>query len=50
MHNRLNRWSMVTVFGNLPVDDPEAFGTIQQFVAGWYPQILSRERSAAADR
>ncbi len=50
VHNRLNRWSMVTVFGNLPVDDPEAFGTIQQFVAGWYPQILSRERSAAADR
>jgi len=48
--NRVNRWSMVTVFGNFSVDDPEEFRACEQFLAEWYPQILAHARPAAGDR
>jgi len=50
VHNRVNRWSMVTVFGNFSVGDPEEFRTCEQFLAACYPQILAHARPAAGGR
>ncbi|MEO5367116.1 MAG: exosortase [Magnetococcus sp. WYHC-3] len=41
VHNRINRWSMVTVFSNHSIDDPEMLRTTEQFLAEWYPQMLA---------
>jgi exosortase len=40
VHNRVNRWCMVTVFSNQSFDDPETLQTAEKFLAEWYPQVL----------
>ena len=40
VHNRINRWSMVTVLTPQALDDPETLRWVEQFLADWYPQVL----------
>jgi exosortase len=47
-HNRVNRWSMVTVFCAQSLDDPGAMERIEQFLAEWYPQVMQADPAAAA--
>lgn len=42
-HNRINRWSMITLFGNRPLDQPETLRAVERFLAEWYPQMLRKE-------
>ncbi|MEI6211414.1 MAG: exosortase [bacterium] len=44
VHNRINRWSMVTVFSNQAVDDPATVQMAEQFLAEWYPRMLAAGR------
>ncbi len=40
VHNRVNRWCMVTVFSTQPLEDPETLRMIAPFLGEWYPQML----------
>lgn len=41
VHNRVNRWAMVTVFcpGDVADGQPAAWHEMERFVAAWYPQL-----------
>lgn len=40
VHNRMNRWCMITLFDGGALDDPEWIRTQASFLAEWYPQML----------
>jgi len=40
VHGRVNRWSMITLFGHKPLDEPETLAAVERFLAEWYPQML----------
>lgn len=43
VHSRINRWSMITLFGNQPFDQPEKIQVVERFLTEWYPQMLLRK-------
>jgi len=50
VHNRVNRWCMVTVFSNRSLDDPETLQTAGQFLAEWYPRMMHSGRAGPPDQ
>jgi len=42
LHNRVNRWCMVTVFSSQSAEDPATLRMLESFVAEWYPRMLCR--------
>ena len=46
VHNRLNRWTMVTVFYPWEGDDPAAWSRLGRFVGAWYPAIVTPDATA----
>jgi exosortase len=50
VHNRINRWGMVTLFSQQSVDDPEMWRMAEQFLAEWYPQMMVTPAGSAETR
>ena len=50
VHNRIDRWCMITVFSNRSFDDPDAWHTTEQFLAEWYPQVRRTDVAPPATR
>lgn len=48
VHSRINRWSMITLFGNQSLDQPETIQMIERFLAEWYPQVRLRQGTSDA--
>jgi len=42
VHNRVNRWCMVTVFTTQSLDDPETLRNLESLLGEWYPRMLLR--------
>ncbi|MFZ4395416.1 MAG: exosortase/archaeosortase family protein [Kiritimatiellia bacterium] len=42
VHNRHNRWAMVTVYYAWDADDPESWQRLGRFVGAWYPALIGR--------
>jgi exosortase len=48
VHNRINRWAMVTLVGDQPFDTPEAQRAAAAFLGAWYPQVVPHRHADPA--
>ena len=46
-HNRINRWTMITLVADEPLDRPDTQRTVARFLSEWYPPVARRHADSA---